>query len=894
MRTPRTVQIFLVAMLFLGSVPGLASAGDADEEALREIEAVMKERVAELYREKNEDGLRYRQGRYSHNYEKVDENTYLVPFHRDTALKDSMVTERFTLTVTRNGKRWEVSDELLEDSYQGLTRTVPGDETFHEFDALDLSREGLHITTGEGSLVLDTEIGKPVSLLLTGEDLKFAYDPPTTEDDRLFDIVLRERPEDLELDPETVRIWCDPVSCQAILDSIPGLRDSSLDAIDPLLKDRYEDWLKEVTDRRKEDPFAGFGSKPEEESHRWYNLAIKKSGGDKYLGLSYDSFRPKEVRFWSSEMGTLFSYYADETRNSDTTAYDLELRDQGEDRDYQLWGLHGTVEVGVDHAETVTGDVTFNLVTKRELQTLPFFLITGDVMNERSGAKNSRLFVNSLQNGAGEELTWVRTGPASGLVVLADTVPEGTPITVRMQFENQDSLYKLTPSFTYMNRTGWLPFVRPMELVNQFDLTVKSPSKFKVLGIGDKVSEEEDGKYQITRWTSDSPVVFPTIIFGDYHEATSKVKATKPDGTEIPVTVHMDKDTMGNFRVYMSADVGTQAGNFRGALDAGRISPKQLQQIANEAANSINFYEKLLGVAYPYGKLDLVNDPSPALYGQAPSSLIFLGTLAFVGEGRMADLGGGSTTFFTKGLVPHEVAHQWWGSTTTNRNYFNYWFVESLAEYSSALYLEAAYGRKTYLDQVDVWKREIDQAELVRSVQDADTVQVGDRRAALYSKGPYAFHMMRETFGDERFFAFLKSLAQEFEGEAIVTRDIQKVAEKSFGMSMEWFFDQWIRGSGIPALEVTYSTRQVEDGTYLLTGQVKQQVVLGQDHDVVDGEYYQGIVPISVQLKKEERRYKVVLKGESTPFQFSIPEKPKHVEVNKDGEMLAYLQVKGD
>ena len=30
------------------------------------------------------------------------------------------------------------------------------------------------------------------------------------------------------------------------------------------------------------------------------------------------------------------------------------------------------------------------------------------------------------------------------------------------------------------------------------------------------------------------------------------------------------------------------------------------------------------------------------------------------------------------------------------------------------------------------------------------------RRALIYSKGPYAFHILRETFGDEKFFRYLK------------------------------------------------------------------------------------------------------------------------------------------
>jgi aminopeptidase N len=165
----------------------------------------------------------------------------------------------------------------------------------------------------------------------------------------------------------------------------------------------------------------------------------------------------------------------------------------------------------------------------------------------------------------------------------------------------------------------------------------------------------------------------------------------------------------------------------------------------------------------------------------------------------------------------------------------------------------------------------------------------GGGQAALYAKGPYAFHVMRQTFGDEKFFQFLKDLAAELEGEAIVTRDIQRVASKSFGGGMGWFFDQWIRGVAMPELELTYTSRANEDGSYLIEGEVEQKLTLGQGSEqlVLDGEYFQGILPLTVEMKGSEARLPVVLKGEKTPFQFKVPQKPRKIVVNKYGEILA-------
>ena len=89
-----------------------------------------------------------------------------------------------------------------------------------------------------------------------------------------------------------------------------------------------------------------------------------------------------------------------------------------------------------------------------------------------------------------------------------------------------------------------------------------------------------------------------------------------------------------------------------------------------------------------------------AFYGQAPSSIIYLGAGVFRGEGpgrgRGAYSGGANIARFNKDVVAHETGHQWWGSVICNANQRNYWFVETLAEVSSALYVEKVFGKKKY------------------------------------------------------------------------------------------------------------------------------------------------------------------------------------------------------
>ena len=160
----------------------------------------------------------------------------------------------------------------------------------------------------------------------------------------------------------------------------------------------------------------------------------------------------------------------------------------------------------------------------------------------------------------------------------------------------------------------------------------------------------------------------------------------------------------------------------------------------------------------------------------------------------------------------------------------------------------------------------------------------------IYDKGPYAFHVFRETFGDEKFFALLKELAQELQHKEIVTRDIQDVMEKVVGGNMDWFFDQWIRGIGKPQYALNYTTRKNEQGKWIVEGTIKQRVVYGKYRDPMPGVFYRGVAPltfVSPDGKEVKSAKPLLVQGPETPFRVIVADEPAQVFFNKDGEILA-------
>lgn len=847
-----------------------------------ELEGVLQKKVKSLLDLKNGDGQSYKRAIFSKSFKKIDEATYQVALLQDTASTEKLLTERFLVTLKNVGGVWTVASEDLKDSYNNLSRRVGGDEKFFTFERFSFAREGLKVTASKGWLFQDFRLGKVEGLTLSAQSIQYEFSPPDPKFTPLYQKLRKDRPADVIFEPDIVDIACDTVSCEDILTMFTGLAPSTPDAADPKLRSKYEETQKDLKKSRKENNFGGF-ELDVEPGHRHYSLVVAKESPKRRVGLTYDNWEPREVGFWAYSLDKIFPsydkvyhYYSEETLKSHADPYALEMRDDADARDYDLTGLKGTVEMALHESETMEADLVYTMKIKRDLRELPFFIARlKQTEDEKKDIKDPSLIVNSIEDGEGREMTWVKLGPYGGIVVLPEPVSAGGTVSLRVRFMNKAGIYAVTPTFSYVSRFGWMPFVRFTDMINDFDLTIKVPARYKALGIGRKVTDTIENGAQVTRWVADSPVEFPSIIFGDYLDRESTVKATKSDGTPIPVWIHVDK-------------LGKTTG-----------AEKHLEDLADQAANSLNLYREIFGVDYPYGKLDLVNDPFGSFYGQSPSSLIYLGNGVFLGSSKAAALSErASLSKFNREVVPHEVGHQWWGSLIPNHNNGNYWFVESLAEYSSALYVEnsegdLAAGKAAYQDKVAEWRRRVLDTDLQSSVQDASVLWTGSMfrgyQAAVYNKGPYAFHIMRMTWGDEKFFKFLKMMAQDLKNHAIVTRDIQKEAEKAFGGNMDFFFDQWLRGIGLPEYTFSYSTRATEDGKYLVEGHIDQRILVGQKKDPLDGQFFTAIVPITVSSKNgKEYKFPLKVQGATTPFKFKVAERPKDITLNKYGEALAY------
>ena len=90
----------------------------------------------------------------------------------------------------------------------------------------------------------------------------------------------------------------------------------------------------------------------------------------------------------------------------------------------------------------------------------------------------------------------------------------------------------------------------------------------------------------------------------------------------------------------------------------------------------------------PFSTLSLTENPSPESQGWP--GLIFLSSYAYLQpeQLRAMNLSAADAIIYSEVMMPHELAHQWYGDQVSWASYHEQWLMEALANYCSLLLLE--------------------------------------------------------------------------------------------------------------------------------------------------------------------------------------------------------------
>jgi hypothetical protein len=426
-------------------------------------------------------------------------------------------------------------------------------------------------------------------------------------------------------------------------------------------------------------------------------------------------------------------------------------------------------------------------------------------------------------------------------VILATPLQPGGTQSLEFHYAGKRAIRKAGNGNYFCESSGWYP-ERPNSFSARadFDLTFHSPKNSVLVATGEKTSETVDGNTRVTTWKSEIPLAVAGFGYGDYKVASDKAG-------EVAVDIYANREPDDLMAQVQRA---FESGAVQGAV--GNLTPSAMAKtMGAEMANTIRLFSSYFG-PYPYKHLSVTSLPISYSYGQGWPGLIYLWSGSFLDSTQRHEIGLPDGVQLTDFFRAHESSHQWWGHRVGWKSYHDQWLSEGFAEFSGNLYVQYRENMKEYINR---WRRE---KELLKrkdvknhSVESLGPIWMGQRIASsetdgssyqnlIYSKGGYVLHMLRMQLNDSRnsdpdhlFKDMMQDYCKTFDNKAASTEDFKAIVEKHMtrGMDldgnhkMDWFFNQYVYGTGIPQYNFHASIEATPDGKTHIKGEITRSGV---------------------------------------------------------------------
>jgi len=195
---------------------------------------------------------------------------------------------------------------------------------------------------------------------------------------------------------------------------------------------------------------------------------------------------------------------------------------------------------------------------------------------------------------------------------------------------------------------------------------------------------------------------------------------------------------------------------------------------------------------------------------------------------------------FSRGLIAHELAHQWFGNKITCGSWKDIWLNEGFATYLAGLVIEDLDGEETFKS----WRQQTvssitSQPGGAVYLTDQDTTSISRIFSSRlsYNKGAMVLHQLRKKLGDNDFYQGLQDYltTPELAYDYAKTDDFITAMELSTGEDLDEFFDDWVYNEGYPSYEVNWS----QNGNQL-------QLTLAQTQSDESVSFFEAGVPIRI------------------------------------------------
>lgn len=441
--------------------------------------------------------------------------------------------------------------------------------------------------------------------------------------------------------------------------------------------------------------------------------------------------------------------------------------------------------------------------------------------------------------------------------------PDGGTATVPALelFYHGDLIDRFASFFFIKSSASWYPRSLEGRSPATFDMTYHSPASYSLASVGERVEQRTDGKVVTSRWLVRRPKRNASFNVGQFE------------------TLDVPGDSGPSLSLLYSEEGHRAIRNLFTRVGLGKVNKKD---VATDLSQSLKFFHRL------YGELpisSLYATEIPYGHGEAFPGLLHLswGTFEPARDSR------GAEDVFRA----HEVAHQWWGVEVDFATYHDQWLSEGFAEFSGLWYMQIARrNNELYFDMLRRWRDELLEKRATEASAEGEVgpISLGYRTASssapgayglmVYRKGAWVLHMLRvlmldlRTVKEDAFTATMRDFYASFAGRRAATDDFRQIAERHAGMPLDWFFTQWVEGTGIPTYRVASRWEPVVGGKWRMRVRVRQSGV---------PEDFRMPVPIAVDLGENRfARLRIDVRGPVTEVDLPLlPSEPKGLRFNE-------------
>ena len=238
-----------------------------------------------------------------------------------------------------------------------------------------------------------------------------------------------------------------------------------------------------------------------------------------------------------------------------------------------------------------------------------------------------------------------------------------------------------------------------------------------------------------------------------------------------------------------------------------RADSARARRLFGVTPDMIDVYSRLTGLKYPWDK-----------YAQTTVA-DFFGGMENVSATTLVDWLPDDRAYLDRPwyqwiLIPHELAHQWFGDYTTTENWANMWLNEGFAEFMPGQYWGAKLGRHA---EDDYYLDEYRQYRQIDARRRMPLAALGSNN--IYPKGALVLRMLQRYLGPERFWVAINVYLRRHAFDNATTDDLRQAVLAATGENLDWFWDEWLYQAGHPQFTVTAA---YDTATRTLTLTVKQ------------------------------------------------------------------------